>query len=95
MAGATAGAGILAALLVVPIVCLRPIASIDIVGPVRLALEFTIGWVGTRLGLDGVPARPNWLPVPQSVIRRLPTILLGGYGFVVLLGLIRLVLAAG
>jgi beta-lactamase regulating signal transducer with metallopeptidase domain len=80
---ALARAGIVGTLLVIPLVCFRPFAPLDLLDPVRLALE---PWLET-----GPSGWPSWT---NQLVRAVPLVLLAVYVAGVAFGIGRIALGS-
>jgi beta-lactamase regulating signal transducer with metallopeptidase domain len=91
---ALARAGVLGALLAIPIVCLRPYAPVDIAEPLRRSFGPAQAWIGSLL--DVIPYHPiaARLQLPPGLARRVASVLLVGYLVGVSVGLARFALAS-
>ena len=88
---AIARAGVLGVLLTLPLVTLRPVGTIDLVGPIREAAGPASEWLGALIGLDGMRG-PRWSMVPLGLVQRLGRGLLLAYGLGAAAGLVRLLI---
>jgi len=85
---ALARAGVLGALLAIPLVSIRPYDPIDVVGPIRQALQPTFAWISGRLGF-AIDLRGD---LSHALVRDLPVGLLAAYLIGVGAGLGRMML---
>ena len=83
---AIARAAVLGTLVVVPLVCLRPFAPIDLIGPIRLAIRPVV-----ERDMASTAALPRWAVAPVHLF---PIGLLIAYAAGVGIGLARLVIGA-
>lgn len=82
--------GVVGLLLAIPTAWARPVPSIDLATPLRIAWEPTAEWIGDRLGLPAPAAPPAWLRRGTPGARAIGGVLLGAYLVGVVASLARL-----